>query len=173
MVRWAIAKSKAQELIRKSGIGEAWVPVEKIAESIGAMIRFQPFEGDVSGMAHRHEGRAIIGVNSIHPETRQRFTIAHEIGHLVLHQHDEIHVDEQLRSAANFRNEVSSLGVDDEEIEANQFAAELLMPEEFLKRDIEIVKAREPEAAIAELADRYKVSVQSMAIRLSKLGLIR
>lgn len=172
-VRWALLKAKAQDVLEKSKICEAPIPVEKLAGELNATIRHQAFDGEVSGMVHRQGEAAVIGINSNHPTTRQRFTIAHEIGHLLLHQAESLHVDNKLRSAVNFRDETSSLGVDDSEIEANQFAAELLMPEAFLIKDVKSVIATEPEAAIQELADRYRVSVQSMAIRLSKLGLIR
>ena len=172
-IRWALLKTKAKDLLESANIRKAPVPVEKLASTLNATIRYQPFDGEVSGMVHNKNNVAVIGVNSTHSVTRQRFTIAHEIGHLVLHQSEDLHVDSQLRSAANFRDEVSSLGVDDGEIEANQFAAELLMPEEFILKDLKAVNAAEPDAAIEELAHRYKVSIQSMTIRLSKLGLFR
>jgi Zn-dependent peptidase ImmA (M78 family) len=172
-VRWSLLKNKAKELLDNANIKKAPVPVEKLASYLSAIVRYQPYDGEVSGLVHNQDGQAIIGVNSSHAETRQRFTIAHEIGHLLLHQSEKLHVDNQLRSAVNFRDDVSSLGVDDNEVEANQFAAELLMPEEFLRRDIKLVSATEPEAAVEELARRYKVSIQSMAIRLSKLEFFR
>jgi Zn-dependent peptidase ImmA (M78 family) len=172
-VRWTLLKNKAKELLEKSNIRKAPVPVEKLASALNAIVRYQPFDGDVSGLVHNQDSQAVIGVNSNHAETRQRFTIAHEIGHLLLHHSESLHVDNQLRSVVNFRDEVSSLGVDDSEIEANQFAAELLMPEEFILRDLKEISATEPEAAVEELAQRYRVSIQSMAIRLSKLGFIR
>ncbi|OFZ79440.1 MAG: hypothetical protein A2583_03070 [Bdellovibrionales bacterium RIFOXYD1_FULL_53_11] len=172
-VRWTLLKSKAKELLEKGNIRKAPVPIEKLASELNAIIRYQPFDGEVSGLVHCHERQIIIGVNSNHAETRQRFTIAHEVGHLLLHQTKNLHVDNLLRSAVNFRDESSSLGVDDKEIEANQFAADLLMPEDFLLQDVRNVSSTEPEAAVEELADKYRVSIQSMAIRLSKLGFIR
>src|SRR3954470_4270018 len=73
------------------------------------------------------QGRYIIGINSSHPETRKRFTIAHEMGHLVLHQLDQVHVDKQF--LVKLRDDISSQAIDPHEIEANAFAAALLMPE--------------------------------------------
>lgn len=172
-VRWTLLKTKAKELLEKSNIRRAPVPIEKLASALNAIVRYQPFDGEVSGLVHNQDNQAVIGVNSNHAETRQRFTIAHEIGHLLLHQSERLHVDNQLRSVVSFRDEISSLGVDDNEIEANQFAAELLMPEDFLLRDVRELKSSEPEAAVEELAQKYRVSIQSMAIRLSKLGFIR
>jgi Zn-dependent peptidase ImmA (M78 family) len=106
--------------------------------------------------------------NSRHPATRQRFTIAHELGHLLLHG-DELHIDEGFPFA--FRDEVSSLAVDPGEIEANHFAAELLMPASWLIREIRGQSLDiESEKVIVSLAKTYGVSVQSMTHRLTNLA---
>lgn len=172
-VRYALARKKAHELRTHGKVKHAPVPVEALAELVGAVIRYEPFPGDLSGMVHRGpDGKIVIGVNSIHPENRRRFTIAHELGHLLLHQSDNFHVDE--RFPIDFRTEVSSLAVDPKEIEANQFAAELLMPIEFLAKDLKNLSLDiETEDAIKNLADRYQVSLQALTIRLSRLGIIR
>jgi len=176
-IRWAIIKKRAVEVLRQVGVDEAPVPVEECARSIGAIVRYQPFEGSVSGMVHRvSDNKAIIGINSLHPENRKRFSIAHEIGHLLLHDDRELYLDEfEQQSIIGFRDLKSSLGVDEKEIEANQFAAELLMPEEMLRRDFELTRREtaDPEGIIDSLSKQYKVSVQSMTIRLSRLELIR
>lgn len=172
--RYNLAKRKAQALLAEAGITTAPVRLEAVAATIGAQIFYEPFEGnDLSGMAyHQDDGEPVIGVNALHSPKRQRFTIAHEIGHLVLHTKDAIHVDETLPM---FRTERSSLAIDDKEIEANQFAAELLMPAEWVRKDaaechIDIEADDEP---IAELARKYDVSVQAMTIRLSAVGALQ
>jgi Zn-dependent peptidase ImmA (M78 family) len=123
-------------------------------------------------MVHRRpDGVAIIGVNSAHSIGRQRFTIAHELGHLILHKDETLHVDE--RAPIGFRNEESSLATKDVEIEANQFAAELLMPADLLAKEIESISDDlEAEAAVSELADRFQVSEQAMTLRLTRLGIL-
>jgi len=68
------------------------------------------------------------------------------------------------------RDGKSSKAVDPEEMEANRFAAELLMPTEFLVRDIEDLENFDPESVVALLARRYKVSPQAMRIRLGNFG---
>ena len=78
--------------------------------------------------------KCVIGINSAHPKTRQRFSIAHEIGHLVLHDKKELFIDKVVR--VNFRDAKSSMAIDHNEIEANQFAAELLMPRELVRQQI-------------------------------------
>jgi Zn-dependent peptidase ImmA (M78 family) len=171
-IRFAVAKRNALELLKAVGVTEAPVPVERVAAHLRATIRYEPLEGELSGMVHRRaDGDSVIGVNSLHPLRRNRFTIAHEIGHLVLHT-DELHVDDPL--PVGFRDGRSATATDPKEIEANQFAAELLMPEPFLRRDLARKRRTAPltEGEIEELADTYEVSIQAMTIRLSRLALI-
>src|SRR5947208_2156642 len=75
-----------EELLERFQISGPAVPVEEIARGLGAEIRYLSFEGEVSGMLYRDDQRQVIGVNSLQPANRQRFTIAHEIGHLLLHE---------------------------------------------------------------------------------------
>lgn len=72
------------------------------------------------------------------------------------------------------RDARTSAGVDDDEIEANRFAAELLMPRDFLEADLRALGPiyLDDERAIANLAKKYRVSPQAMAIRLSSLRLV-
>jgi Zn-dependent peptidase ImmA (M78 family) len=157
-----------RKLLRELEIEKPPIPVEAIARSLGAQIRYSPFEGDISGMVFRDKEQMVIGVNSLHHPNRQRFTIAHEIGHLLLHKGTEVHVDRTFR--VNLRNDVSSKAVDPDEIEANRFAAQLLMPEHFLSRDLkgqEIDIEKEDELRL--LASKYRVSLQALTFRLTNL----
>lgn len=72
------------------------------------------------------------------------------------------------------RDKRASEGVDADEMEANRFAAEILMPEPFLRADLKQYgpMATDDEKEIARLAKRYQVSAQAMAIRLTSLNLI-
>jgi len=166
-----LARRKARDLLQAAGVDTAPVPVKKIAASLHATIKYEPFQGGLSGMLHRDGQHTLIGVNALHPKVRQRFTIAHELGHLLMHRNEKLHVDSRFPVA--LRNEVSSLAIDDREIEANQFAAELLMPEELLDRDIAALPTElEVDEAISRLAKRYIVSVQAMTLRLTALRIL-
>ncbi len=170
--KYALARRKARELLHQAKVRKVPVPVDLLARRIGAIIHFEPFQGQVSGMVHRQpNGTTVIGVNSSHPITRQRFTIAHELGHLLLHRDENLHVDE--KAPIGFRNEESSLATNDSEIEANQFAAELLMPVDLLTKEIKsLPEELEPEQAVTRLADRFQVSEQAMTLRLTRLGVL-
>lgn len=83
---------------------------------------------------------------------------------------DQVHVDRvDSIFRIHLRNEKSSEGTDQEEKEANLFAAELLMPKQFVDRDLKAVKVLD-EDSLQLLAHRYDVSVQAMTFRLAYLG---
>jgi Zn-dependent peptidase ImmA (M78 family) len=167
----------ARVLARLKEIGQP-VSVDAIVRSLGARLSFDPFaESDISGFVARRPGMPpVIGVNSAHPMTRQRFTIAHEIGHLVMHDGQPLIVDKLVR--VNLRR--AALPSTTVEIQANQFAAALLMPETLLRREFERLAAkRQPmrvdnlvDDLIDSLARSFAVSAQAMRIRLNELDLL-
>jgi Zn-dependent peptidase ImmA (M78 family) len=171
-------ESRVRQLLREQGIQAPPVPTNKIAASLGAVVRKEPFVGevDVSGALDRSGAMPVIGVNSNHHPVRQRFTIAHEIGHLLLHA-APLHIDpaHQVGVIPNVGPESGRLlrksSTDYRETEANRFAAALLMPQEFLT--VDLTKAVLPLAPseIARLARRYDVSQQAMTFRLLNLGI--
>jgi Zn-dependent peptidase ImmA (M78 family) len=162
-------REEVDRLLRKNRIVRPPVPVEKIAENEGLEVRHAPLHGELSGALIRGDGEVYIGVNSLDSGNRQRFTIAHELAHYVLHRGIKIHVDENFR--VNWRDGESSKAVNPEEMEANRFAAELLMPTHFLVRDIEELRSVDHQS-LDSLAKRYRVSVQAMRIRVGNFGFI-
>ncbi|MDE0532823.1 MAG: ImmA/IrrE family metallo-endopeptidase [Albidovulum sp.] len=162
-------RGPAERLLNECGICTAPVPIERVAEHLGASIRYSPFEGELAGILVRRDGEdTVIGVNSLHHPNRQRFTIAHECGHLILHRGKDVYIDRAFR--VNRRDSVSSQATDPDEIEANRFAAELLMPYELIIRDTvdEMIDVEDAEE-IKELAERYGVSVQALTHRVTKI----
>jgi len=170
--RYTLAKKRAIELLRAARVKRPPVPIEKLAALVRAKIRYEPFTGQLSGMVHRKpDGTAVIGVNSMDAPNRQRFTIAHEIGHLLLHKDEHLHVDE--KSPIGLRNDQSSLATDEREIEANQCAAEMLMPVEFLDTDLQnLPDDIDADEAVGRLARKYQVSEQAMTVRLTALRVL-
>lgn len=171
-------------LLITNKITKAAVPVDKIAENLGATLVYEPNEDDLSGFLLREKGsnKIVIGVNDTHPKTRQRFTISHEIGHLLLHAEESFHID---RSSEGFerrpirdkfeRSKDASTGSNKIEREANLFAADLLMPTAFIERDMEklgrIDVLHDPR--LDKLAEAYGVSLQALTYRLNNLGYIQ
>ena len=166
-------RKKATALLKSYGVTSAPVPVERIAE-LKAQIRYSRLDDKLSGMVYVKDGIAIIGVNALHHPNRQRFTIAHELGHLVLHKPmitKEIHVDKNFPIL--MRAPASTTKVNQTEIEANYFAAEILMPASFLTRSLKeepfIINDIDDDIVASTLAKKYRVSVSAMRFRLSNL----
>lgn len=147
------------------------IAVEDIAVREGAQIDYQDLDDDVSGLLVRRDDQAIIVVNVRHHPNRQRFTIAHELGHYVLHKDSPaVFVDNFL---VHFREDRSTRRrYDPREQEANVFAANLLLPERFLRAELKGSPIDvSDEDAMHELARRFNVSPQALTIRLVKIGL--
>lgn len=124
-------------------VESAPVDVEAIATNLGLTVIRQNL-GSVSGELRGNR----VKVNAQNHLVRQRFSIAHEIGHHILHtEHD---------SAA------SSLI----ERQANAFAAALLMPAGLLRREIKRT------SDFDELQRRFQVSRDALSLALERLGLL-
>jgi len=179
--RFERIQKPVEKILKSNGVIKPPVPVERIALARGAQIRYVPYEGEMSGMLAREDGSIIIGVNALHPKTRQRFTIGHELGHLELGHLDVLyesglHVDRNFRNFRSTprreirRDELSSQAVDIAEIEANAFSAELLMPMQMIERDLRKYGVDpDDDELIHDLARKYQVSMQAMTFRLAKL----
>lgn len=158
---------RTRRLLNAALIHEPPVPVEQVAKDLDIKIVRSDLGHDCSGVLIRQGDQSVIGVNQSDPPNRLRFTIAHEIGHYVLHESDT-YVDTGYR--VNFRDLDSGSGTKLEEIEANRFAAALLMPGPMVKRafdDFAFELAGTGDDDLRELAKLFGVSTQAMAYRLA------
>lgn len=158
--------TKAKNLLAELKITVVPTPLEEIADAKGlTILKDKSFEDSISGVFV--PDKMTIIVNASHPEVRQRFTIAHEIGHFLLHfdpNNTNLFVD---KSFAFYRNKKTSEGLDETEKTANQFAAELLMPEEILRRTVDTYGVDLfDDFAISNLASTFNVSEQAMTLKL-------
>lgn len=166
--RYARIRREVLNILQRAEVLAPPVPVEKIAKMLGARVVSTDFNNEISGLLVRRGSDIVIGVAKEQSKTRQRFTVAHEIGHLVLHEGEEVHVDREFR--VKLRSQASSTAVDVDEIEANAFAASLLMPESLLREDVRKLSVDFDDATQVEaLAERYRVSAQAMTFRLLNL----
>lgn len=175
MVRRKHIRTLVEKLLAEHRIRSAPVDVSDIASEMGVEVQENPAEDELSGFLYRDRKRnvAVIGVNASHSPARRNFTTAHELGHYLLHDFDDVHVDRQFK--VWLRSEVSSQGTDEEEKEANLFAAELLMPAKFIERDVDEIGTIDlmDEEVLKDLAEKYGVSTQAMTFRLAYLGFIQ
>ena len=120
---------------------------------------------NISGVISKKDNKTTILVNENESYNRQRFTVAHELGHYFLHMNEDKTYEELYRDGR------STL----EEVEANKLGAELLMPsEKVINKFNEIIALKKSEKEIiSHLSDLFKVSEEAMGYKLMNLGLIR
>ncbi|MCY4302964.1 MAG: ImmA/IrrE family metallo-endopeptidase [Aestuariivita sp.] len=143
--------------------GLAPVPVHVIPEAMGISFKEACLENEISGMIERKGPGFAITINAKDPHTRRRFTLAHELGHYMLHRHligDGLDDDRLYRSSRGGKYHNTAVGPK-EETEANRFAANLLMPKELVE-----FHRKELDGNVAEMAKLFQVSKHSMFIRM-------
>lgn len=159
----------ADELLARHHVAGPPVPVEEMAIAEGIAVVRSVGDWNESGFLLRDNVNTIIGINSRHSRKRQRFTIAHELGHWRLHK-GKLIVDQSVM--IHKRDNVSSQATNIQEIEANQFAADLLMPREFIGRAFDNLRHGSRDELVAALAADFDVSAEAMGFRLTNLGML-
>jgi Zn-dependent peptidase ImmA (M78 family) len=118
-----------------------------LGENISGKIFLDPLNGGSSGYS--------IGVKASEGYRRKRFTIAHEIAHFILHRSK---IGDELVDDAMYRSGLSTR----EEAQANQLAADILMPRKLIKE----LQSR-GFTDVSSLADELEVSEAAIKVRLS------
>jgi len=156
-------------LLKNANVTEPAVPLDLIAQNLNLKLGYESFDDDLCGCLVRKNGVGLIAINQNHPEGRRRFTLAHEIGHFMLHSSEEGFIDKE--SSIFLRSNDSVRKAEPMEIEANYFAAELLMPERFIEDDLKNNSSPfNGNDLVQTMATRYNVSPQAMTTRLLALG---
>ncbi|WP_018275153.1 ImmA/IrrE family metallo-endopeptidase [Teredinibacter turnerae] len=164
-------EAKARKLLEQSGITSAPVDVELVAKTLGIEIQFDDLDDDVSGFLSVEPGRSVAVINQNHHSNRQRFTIAHELGHYVLHVKSEEGLFIDKKYTVHHRDHKSSLGTIEKEREANLFASSLLMPKAIIQALLDGLRVDFfDEFETHSLAKRLGVSEQALGFRLARLG---
>lgn len=162
------------QILNDYKVNELPIPVNEIATKHGLEIKAYDLGEDVSGVLVIKDGLGFIGYNPSESKVRQRFTIAHELGHYELHNKQNesaLFIDKQFK--VQFRNQDSSTGEMVREREANAFAAALLMPEKLLVKEIKNHHFElSDDDNLYELAKLFNVSVSAMTFRLMNLKLL-
>jgi hypothetical protein len=120
--------------------------MRRLPEGVSGQIWRDPINGGPTGFS--------IGVRATEPLPRRRFTVAHELSHYILHR-DKL--ESGLFEDGMYRGGLSSR----EETQANQMAAEILMPFKLINKLMD-----EGESTLEGLAQRLQVSVVALKIRL-------
>ena len=137
------------------------VPVKlgAMAEELGLKVFLSTLEPGVSGEIRRVDDDSfVIRVNRHENINRQRFTLAHEISHFLLHKD---HILDKLTDDVLYRSNLSSF----QEIEANKLAAALVMPRAKIEEHMALYDGID-EAVASDMAREFGVSEEAMLIRI-------
>lgn len=138
------------------------VRLSAIANALGLKVIATTLPNGISGEIRpdpENAGLYIIKVNRNDSARRQRFTVAHEIGHFLLHR-DEI--GDGITDDVLYRSSLS----DRREAQANRMAADLLMPQNLVDEWMDRARTLKVDNVIGFLADKFNVSEAAMKIRL-------
>jgi len=142
----------------KSFLTSIPVQVGQLARALGLEVVVAPLPLNISGSIEPRGSSFVIKVNRYEPKARQRFTIAHEIAHFLLHRD---RISGGLVDSVLYRSKLASRL----ETEANKLAADIIMPKEAITDHISTSAMHDDQ--IDRLAERFNVSRQAAEIRLS------
>lgn len=147
------AAEVAENVLRSVRVTSAPVPVFKILPALGVELYQASNLGSSFGLVDSTKTPPRVYVNANAAIVNQRFTAAHELGHVLLHESGQLH-----------RDDTYAKDRDPREVEANEFAAHLLMPLWILEPVV--VHSR---MTTGDLAQHFNVSVSAMQWQLAKL----
>lgn len=161
----------AAHVLKANGLYRLPVEVDALAERLNILVNYTDLDDDYSGLLVIRNGSGCAHINARHHPNRRRFSLAHELGHFVLHEAQQIgkdaaYVDKSMRLYQRKDRDVANSRM---EWEANVFAAELLMPEQLVRSKVfDEGYDLEDESDVSRLAVVLRVSEQALSIRLTQ-----
>ncbi len=138
------------------------VKVGALANELGLPVVRSALPAQIAGLIEPNDqapSRFHIKVNRYDQKERQRFTVAHEIAHFLLHRD---YIDAGIVDNVMYRSKLS----DSKEVEANKLAAEMIMPAAAIRQNLRNLGRSADAAYSLELAKEYEVSPSAMRVRL-------
>lgn len=140
---------------------EVPVKVGALASALGLRVVLATLPLNISGLIQPDDdGKFVIKVNRFESKERQRFTIAHEIAHYLLHRD---RIQSGIVDSVLYRSKLSSRI----EAEANKLAADIVMPNAVVFEEMKRLGSVSKDLVVDEMAEKFQVSKQAMAIRVS------
>lgn len=161
---WISLPEEQATLIRKHQ-HQFPIAVGSIAKELGITVKRSTLAAGISGEIKEDDGNVVIRVNRHDVKERQRFTLAHEIAHFLLHRD---RIGDGITDDILYRSKLS----DFMEVQANRLAADILMPGHLIQKKLkELTQYSElrEEEKYEKLADAAEVSTTAIKIRLGKI----
>ena len=158
---WSRLNKEVQQVILKNQ-KEFPIRIGNIAAELGLTVKSSTLNTGISGEISLSEQGYLIKVNRHDVKERQRFTVAHEIAHFLLHEHL---IGDGITDDLMYRSNLS----DNLEAEANRLAADIIMPWSLLKPLYNSMVELKIEQRIEKIATIAEVSVTAVKIRMGKL----
>lgn len=147
-----------REYAKQNSVPTDPLDVARLASALGITVLYEPMGSDLSGYLEKRNAGWVLGVNSLQHRKRQRFTIAHELAHYLLHGNQQSEFrDVVLMQRAAHRNQMES--------DADAFAGELLMPSQEFNDKIQGGIIR-----LSDLSDHFDVSIMAAKYKATLLG---
>lgn len=158
---WMSLSFQNQEIIKKYQ-NDMPIKLGLLSKELGLIVKRATLPANISGEIKEQDGEVIIRVNRHDAQTRQRYTLAHEIAHFFLHRHL---LSTGITDDVLYRSSQS----DEIEAQANRLAADILMPIDIVKDLMHQHEKLKGENFYQAIADDLNVSVTALKIRLSKI----
>ncbi|MBX8783157.1 ImmA/IrrE family metallo-endopeptidase [Ochrobactrum sp. GRS2] len=147
-------------LAKKNNLSTQPLDVDGLFKALNIPVIYSDtLNADVSGHLMKTENGWQCTINANHHPTRQRFTLAHELGHYILHRNQKTDFVDH----TYFRK---GDALDTMEFEANAFAAEVLMPSDAFAYYIENISSD-----VNDIANHFGVSPLAVSVRSKQLRL--
>jgi len=147
--------------------------LENFVHELGGDIRYDILDDDTDGLIQRNNNNFVITLNNANFSTdeRKKFTLSHEIGHLFLHM--KYLNEEEWENSENYEDTTyARSGYSEEEYDANEFAAALLMPKNEFKRVVNDY-TEDKICDISAVANHFGVSTDAAINRGKWLGIFQ
>lgn len=139
------------------------VRLSELAKAFGVPVKAATLAPGISGEIRPGENGFVIRINRHDPAKRQRFSVAHELAHFLLHA-DQIGTG--IYDDVLYRSSLS----DRREAQANRLAADILMPDDLVRQQVEAAHEKGVGDLVLFLAEEFAVSEAAMRIKLDQLG---
>lgn len=169
------ANMSARDILNKLGFDSPPFDPFEIAKAMGVIVNtnidWEKIKNIKDGKIFLENDNIVIWINPIMPKNRQKFTLAHELGHLV---YDILpNLDKYSQNDMSYYRNGDKNYI---ETRANQFAANLLMPISEISKILSDIQEKDPNVTIAELIDGLvsvlEVSREAIVVRLKRLGVL-